>query len=164
MIFITAIKTIKDLSLMSNQLSDLQYCTSCKNLSGATIGQHYRHIIELFECLLNGYDIALVNYDLRKRDKNIETSRMLAQQLLAGMAQHIQRPDKPMQTQVCFRADNEFEVISTTYYREVLYNIEHTIHHMALIRVGIGEISTIQLPASFGVAQSTLKYQAACAQ
>ena len=54
--------------------------------------------------------------------------------------------------------------IETNYYREVAYNLEHTIHHMALIRVGITEISNIQLPDDFGVASSTVKYRKQCAQ
>jgi hypothetical protein len=35
---------------------------------------------------------------------------------------------------------------------------------MALIRIGITEVSDIGLPQEFGVAPSTLKYQAQCAR
>jgi hypothetical protein len=55
-------------------------------------------------------------------------------------------------------------IISTNYFREVAYNIEHTIHHMALIRVGINETTNILLPENFGVASSTIKYRKQCAQ
>jgi hypothetical protein len=54
--------------------------------------------------------------------------------------------------------------ISTNYYREIAYNLEHTIHHMALIRVGLNEVSGIQLPDDFGVASSTVKHRKQCAQ
>jgi hypothetical protein len=62
--------------------------------------------------------------------------------------------------------DNSTEIISitTNYYREIAYNLEHTIHHMALIRVGITEVSSIQLPDDFGVATSTVKFRKQCAQ
>ena len=54
--------------------------------------------------------------------------------------------------------------IASNYYREIAYNLEHTIHHMALIRVGINEVSSVVLPDEFGVAYSTIKFRQQCAQ
>jgi hypothetical protein len=54
--------------------------------------------------------------------------------------------------------------IKSNYYREIAYNLEHTIHHMALIRVGVNEVSLVQLPQEFGMAFSTIKHQQQCAQ
>ncbi len=51
-----------------NQLGQDQYSRPCKNLSGNTIGQHVRHIIEMFQCLETGYLSGEVDYEKRKRD------------------------------------------------------------------------------------------------
>ena len=59
---------------------------------------------------------------------------------------------------------NELTRFHTNYYREVAYNLEHTIHHMALIKVGICEFTDILVPEGFGVAASTIKYRKECAQ
>jgi hypothetical protein len=77
----------------------------------------------------------------------------------------LDRPDKEMILEASY-SDVETEPlrIPTNYYREVAYNLEHTIHHMALIRVGIREVSSVELPADFGVASSTIKYRKQCAQ
>jgi len=55
-------------------------------------------------------------------------------------------------------------IVETNYYRELIYNLEHTIHHMALIKVGINEVSCIAVPEGFGIATSTIKFRRSCAQ
>lgn len=153
------------LSSSLDQLSGQEYIQPCNNLSNNTIGQHVRHIIELFQCLEKGYDEGLVNYEKRKRDIAIETDKNLAASLLKEVYDQLDRPDKEMILEACYDdlAGDPIK-IPTNYYREVAYNLEHTIHHMALIRVGIREVSTIELPADFGVASSTVKYRKQCAQ
>ena len=60
---------------------------------------------------------------------------------------------------------NESFRIPTNVYRELTYLIEHTIHHMAIIKMAYSETyPLVKLPADFGIAYSTLKYQKSCAQ
>lgn len=153
------------LSATLDQLSQEQYVQPCKTLFNATIGQHVRHIIELFQCLENGYGSGLVNYEKRKRDLRIETDKAFASGLLVGVHQGLERSNKELKLEACYdEHDTEPLTLDTNFYREVAYNLEHTIHHMALIRVGITEVSDIELPEEFGVASSTIKYRQQCAQ
>jgi hypothetical protein len=55
------------LSFSLNQLDKGQYGYPCANLSGNTIGQHVRHIIEMFQCLDIGYITGEVDYEKEKR-------------------------------------------------------------------------------------------------
>ncbi len=41
-----------------HQLTNEEYSSPVGILSNATIGQHVRHIVELFVCLFNGYEKA----------------------------------------------------------------------------------------------------------
>lgn len=153
------------LSATLDQLSQEQYVQPCKTLFNATIGQHVRHIIELFQCLENGYGSGLVNYEKRKRDLSIETDKAFASGLLVEVHQGLDRSNKDLKLEACYdEHDPEPLTLDTNFYREVAYNLEHTIHHMALIRVGITEVSDIELPEEFGVASSTIKYRQQCAQ
>jgi hypothetical protein len=147
------------------QLTPAAYVQPCTNLVNNTIGQHVRHIIELFQCLENGYPEGVVNYENRKRDAAIETDKELALQLLQTIYSNLGRPDKHLVLSACYD-DHSTEPLSitTNYFREIAYNLEHTIHHMALIRVGINEVSAIELPENFGVASSTVKHRNQCAQ
>jgi hypothetical protein len=153
------------LSETIRQLSPSQYVQHCSNLGNNTIGQHVRHVIELFQCLEEGYPHSSVNYEKRRRDIAIETDKEFALKLLQDVYTLLDKPDKEL---VLHASYDELAVetiaISTNYFREVAYNLEHTIHHMALIRVGIKEVSDISLPEEFGVASSTVKHRKQCAQ
>lgn len=153
------------LSETLNQLSNDEYVQPSQILMNATIGQHVRHIIELFQCLEKGYDEGVVNYEKRKRDYQIESNKELASLLLQEIYQRIERSNKEIILEAEDYCDPvECVLIPSNYYRELAYNLEHTIHHMALIRVGVHEVSSVILPAEFGVAYSTVKYRRQCAQ
>ncbi len=56
------------------------------------------------------------------------------------------------------------ETLLTNYFRELLYNLEHSIHHQALIKVALFNSTHIKISESFGVAPSTLEYRKQCVQ
>lgn len=147
------------------QLKSGEYIQPSKVLSGHTIGQHVRHIIELFQSLENGYERGVVNYENRKRDKAIENDPEMACVLLEQILAALSRPDKSLLLEAGYGEEVAASMLVTTYYREVAYNLEHMIHHMALIRIGIGETANeLVLPEGYGIASSTLKYRRKCAQ
>jgi uncharacterized damage-inducible protein DinB len=156
---------LNQLSQLLSLLTEEEYTTKSTLLNGSTVGGHTRHIIELYQCLLNGYTTGKVNYEKRKRDLAIETNNKIAIELLAGIINAINKENKHLQLEGSFTTSTNEEMdVSTNYYREVIYNLEHTIHHMALIRVGINELGNIDLPKDFGVAPSTIKYKQLCVQ
>lgn len=156
---------LQQLGLSVQQLSESQYNQPCHILSDATIGQHLRHVVELFLCLENGYASGMVNYDQRKRDRRIETDKAFALQMLNRIAGNVEKQNKVLQLVTGHTdASGASARMESNYLRELLYNLEHTVHHMALIRVGIESVSAIRLPESFGVASSTLQYRESCAR
>jgi uncharacterized damage-inducible protein DinB len=148
-----------------NQLSDTEYTKPCPALLNATIGQHVRHIAEMFLCLEKGYNEGVVNYEQRKRDHYIESNREHAAGLLKQIYTQLDKPNKDITLEMEDHADSSITVsIPSNYFRELAYSLEHTIHHMALIRIGINDVASVSLPEEFGVAFSTLKYRQQCAQ
>ncbi len=146
-------------------LSPDEYAKPCQNLSEATIGQHVRHIIEMFLCLEKGYQSGIVNYENRKRDQQIERDMAFAMLQLREIHQGLGKPDKSLMLEGVYNDDSSnLMQFPTNYYREIVYNLEHTIHHMALIRVGLKELTQIELPETYGVASATVKHKRSCAQ
>jgi hypothetical protein len=141
-------------------LSNEQYTMKIDTLLGASIGEHVRHVIELFVCLQEGYASGVVNYENRKRDIAIQTSRSVSIGFMKSINQSLFCDNKVILLQAGYNENsNELLTIPTNYYREIAYNIEHAIHHMALIRIGINLISDNQVPDGYGIAPSTLKYR-----
>lgn len=155
-------KTLLELSDLVSKLSHEEYCFPCYDLSNATIGEHTRHIIEMFQCLENQYDNGVVNYDTRKRDYLIQTNTAFAKECITTILNQIERPNKNIQLQQI--VDGEELLIESNYHRELLYNLEHCIHHQALIKVAIIQSATIEIDENFGVARSTIEYRKQCAQ
>jgi len=152
------LRLFSQLGELLEQLSDEQYCQPMDLLSGASVGQHVRHIIECFQELEDGYCSGDVNYDLRKRDRRLETDREFVFLQMVFVESALGKPDKPLKLHAAF--DEGVEVtLSTTYDRELMHNLDHAIHHMAMIRIGLTAIRGIALPEGFGVAYSTLKFR-----
>ncbi|WP_418262049.1 DinB family protein [Flavobacterium faecale] len=144
------------------ELSNEEYTKTCATLSNSSIGEHTRHIIEMFQCLQNNYESGKVNYDQRARDYKIQTDTNCAIGKINQIIQNVDKTDKVMHLQQVI--DGSELSIETNYNRELLYNLEHCIHHQALIKVGVIQNCTIQLNENFGVARSTIEYRKQCAQ
>ena len=138
------------------------YTEPCTALSNATIGQHSRHIIELYQCLLEGCPAGAVNYDDRKRNSLYENDINAAVNAIKEIQQNLDQPDKALT--IVSMDDNGTAYIQSNYNREILYNLEHCIHHQALIKVALLSIKDFPVAEGFGVAPSTLQYRQQCAQ
>ena len=154
--------SLNELVDLLNQLSDDGYTNKCSSLSDATIGEHTRHIIEMFQCLDNFYDNGVVNYDKRKRNILIQSSTDFAIQNIIGIKNSIEKSNKNLFLQQII--DGEEIMIESNYNRELLYNLEHCIHHQALIKVAILQCDSVHIDANFGVARSTIEYRNQCVQ
>lgn len=162
-IFNKSAEALNNLADVLKQLPDAaSYTNPCEALSNATIGQHSRHIIELYQCLLAGYPGGKINYDDRKRNPLYENNITAAIDALQEILQNLGLPDK--QLQIYWGTNGTPACIESNYYREVLYNLEHCIHHQALIKVALLSINNLTIDNEFGVAPSTLQYRQQCAQ
>jgi len=160
-IFTKSKNSLNDLVNVLVQLpTGSSYAELCPALSNGTIGEHTRHIIELYQCLIAGYEAGAVNYDDRKRNKLYENDRDEAIAVIKEIQDRLEKADKPMS----IVSDDDSGVIQSNYYREVLYNLEHCIHHQALIKVALVSMNGILVSDEFGVAPSTLQYRKQCAQ
>lgn len=153
--------TLNELCNLLEQLTNDDYSQPCLALSNSSIGEHTRHSIEMFQCLEFQYESGVVNYDNRQRDKKIETDTNFAIDALKTVIENLNKPNKKIVLQQII--DGEELNIESNFDRELLYNLEHCIHHQALIKVAVLQNKNINIDADFGVARSTIEYRKQCA-
>lgn len=154
--------SLDELTNLLDQLSDKEYSKPYGVLSDSSIGEYIRHILEMFQCLENSYDSGILNYDNRERDKRIETKIQFAKQFILDVKSGLKRDNKIIYLEQMFNGLT-FR-IQSNYYRELLYNLEHCIHHQALIKVALFQCDNVVLDENFGVARSTIEYRKQCVQ
>lgn len=165
-IVFTAKLILDQLAAMLNQLDQLKYTSTLDVFSGASLGGHTRHILEFYQCLLDAQSSDEVCYDNRKRDKEIESQLITAQEVISQLQSRLDQivEDKPLRV-IGTLSDETYEV-NSSLSRELLYAVEHAVHHMAIIKIGLlVSAPEIVLHKDFGVAASTVRYkQSQCAQ
>lgn len=154
--------SLNELIGLLHQLSNTEYSKPCPALSQASIGEHTRHVVEMFQCLEKCYDCGVVNYDKRERNVAIQTNTRFAVQAILFIQGNLNKADKAVELRQFI--DGEEIRIDSSYNRELRYNLEHCIHHQALIKVAILQSDNIKINADFGVSRSTIQYRNQCAQ
>jgi uncharacterized damage-inducible protein DinB len=153
---------LKQLAGVVDQITEEDF-RKPSNALNATIGQHLRHTLEFFICLEQGYGRGVVNYDKRIHNKAMENDKFITLHAIHQIQEFINanQSDKALKLEVGYLPDSEAcDTINTNYQRELVYNIEHAVHHMAIMKIGIREVAGyITLPSDFGIAVSTLRYK-----
>jgi uncharacterized damage-inducible protein DinB len=153
---------LAQLTDLVRQIREHDFVKPAETLSNSTIGQHLRHTLEFFLCFENGYEHGTINYDKRAHDKLIESDKFIALSNIDRIKSFISNlSEKPLHLEVGYDLENDdFITIPTTATRELVYNIEHAVHHMAIMKIGIREIASyISLSPDFGIAASTIRYK-----
>ncbi|MCP4522047.1 MAG: DinB family protein [Cytophagales bacterium] len=158
-------KLLSQLQDSLSQLSNEEFKLPLAIFSGSSIGQHTRHTLEFYICLLAQVNVGCVNYDLRQRDLRLENDKSFTLDTIDSLIQQLESLDLSQQITLEATLGGKLNTLSSNVGRELLYATEHTVHHMAIIKMGFAQhFPTVSLCEGFGVAESTITYQQACAQ
>lgn len=143
-------------------LSQENYVDNSKG--SASIGAHIRHIIDRFQCFFAGLPEASIDYDARKRDKEIESNLEAAQFALATVSRRITQLGSTSDRQALIAVretvlpSSPAVTISSTCERELMGLITHSIHHLAII-VLMAKAFDYEVDEDFGKAPSTIAFE-----
>lgn len=151
-----------------NSLSDEQYKHIAAPYVSSSIGQHFRHVVDMFLAIVNRVEGDPIDFDERRRGAEIETRRTVAleelQEVRRWMCSIVQRADLMVVMSECLGVKTEVTLketesvqIESTLARELIFAGSHAVHHYALIGV-IAKLQGVSLSADLGVAPATASH------
>ena len=147
-------------------IDDGLYVATVPPIFGSSVGSHIRHIIDHFDCLLEGLASGRVDYDARSRDQRIETVRTEAIDAMRTLVRKLesideQRGSDALQVRMDGGGEGDTDTWSrSSLMRELQFLTSHTIHHYALVAALLGHAGH-KSADGFGVSPSTLAYERA---
>lgn len=148
---------------MIEQIDEKDFSKTVPVLNNSTIGEHSRHIIEFFICLKNSLPRGTVSYDERAHDPEMERNKQLSLSAIAELTDFLGSCSENVPLKLASNYSLESDkpnIVDSNLYRELTYNIEHAIHHMAIIRIGLNAIAPyVKVAEHFGIAVSTIKFK-----
>lgn len=158
----TSVQVLDQLKDLILQIQPEDYSKQVPLLN-ASVSQHVRHILEFYICLFQGLDTGIINYDLRQRDERIERDTDFTLDLINQLQEKLLHKNNNQDLVLTLRYGYDSAsdmMLNTNFEREIAYNIEHTIHHLAIIKPMITKnFQYIQLPDHFGIASSTVRHR-----
>ncbi|MGF1875276.1 DinB family protein [Photobacterium frigidiphilum] len=144
-------------------LSDDDYQHVATPYVNSSIGEHFRHSLDLYCSLMNEQQTGIIDYDFRRRGAPVEACRKTAlrefehikQWLLALRSNDIYRHVE-VKTEVSLHQQYS-EQLTSSMARELIFVAAHAIHHYALIRVS-ALYCNADVSADFGIAPATASY------
>lgn len=154
------LEDFKQLKVMLSSLKPFEFIRQFREINEGSIGKHMRHILEFYEALLLHENEGQICYDNRHRDIQLETDMTEVNILINRLIEILEKnyEDKSLQLVEMSQNPGQVNIMETTFNRELLYCLEHSIHHQALIRVCLF-LMDIPISENLGVAPSTRQFK-----
>jgi hypothetical protein len=147
-----------------NRIDHRRFSTSPRGLSPHKVCSHLRHIVEFYECFLDGLEWAHVDYDARKRDPEMESSPLAAAVKIRAIIDRLESDPALRHENVLFVRAEDADALGladpylmSSVARELMTLSSHTVHHFALISVTM-QAHGLAMDPAFGVAPATLRH------
>ena len=149
-------------------LTDEQYQHVASPFVTSNIGQHFRHLVDLFFSLVNGSESGEIDYDFRRRGADIESSRFVAVSEMNSIkgwlttlkenSVHLDELDKPVSLKSEVTLSQTSSVtFDSTMLRELVFTSSHAVHHYAIINI-IAKMQGVETNNALGIAPSTASF------
>ncbi len=156
-------KITSDIIQLLGKLDNTSYKQPLEIFNGSSLGQHFRHILDFYNCLVRDEAKGLIDYASRERDPKVEVDTAVASAAFLNISAKVHQMDIEQTIQV--KADfseiiDKKPVVQSSLGRELMFAYDHALHHLAMIKIGLQtNFPHICIDEKLGVAPSTLKFQ-----
>jgi len=159
----TALLTIiHQINHVISQLGPEEYRKPLPEFEHNSLGQHFRHILEFFQCLEDGTGTGTIDYAARNRNPLFENHPDIALAAFGAFSSVLATfdPTTPVQVRAEFGSDDR-PGYDSTVGREMLFVYDHAIHHLAIVKIGLHCcFPHVRTEKDLGVSPSTIKARA----
>ena len=163
----TNVRWLRQALRLLERLDDTVYAATAPGLAPHRAGAHLRHVLEFYQCFLDGLESSHIDYDARRRDESVERSRNTAAVTIRSIIHALETHAQVREERIVWVRMEDAQVsgvrdtfMESSLSRELQVLSSHTIHHFALIAVTL-RAHGVQMDADFGMAPSTLRHLAA---
>jgi len=135
------------------------YQHRASTITNSSIGEHFRHILDMYLALMTGLDSGLVDINVRRRGAEVETSPESAMNEIQKIKQWLRSLDKDSNPE--FRLHTEVAIsetksvdIQSHLTRELIFTSNHAVHHYAIMRI-IAKLQGLEVDDALGIAAAT---------
>ena len=160
-----SVETLNQMIQFIESLDNSHYQSINTAFFESSIGQHLRHILDLFHALIRARDNSdsIVNYDIRRRGIALETNKSLGLIELHQVKVWLTSLD-PNTFNTAVKVTTEVELSQqsvdsfiSSFGRELSFAASHLTHHLALMAV-IAKTFGLHVDTSLGLAPATASY------
>lgn len=156
----TNLHSLRQALSLIEQIDDRIYAESPAGFAPHKVGAHLRHVLEFYECFLDGIECSHIDYDARRRDLSVETSRTIAAERIRSIIRRLEaEPLLRGDSIIWVRMEDGDAFLTSSPGRELQVLSSHTTHHFALIAMTLRGHG-FEVDPEFGLARSTLRYLA----
>ncbi len=162
---IAALEMAEQIISLLRQIDRGDYCRPLPLFNDATLGQHFRHIFDFYQCFVKGLSECELNYASRERNPLIEKDPVFASEAFRSLLPELENLDENKKMLVKSHVEsaglsNGFSQFHSSVGRELMFIHDHAIHHLAIIKIGWKWLSPqTSLDENLGVAPSTLAFR-----
>src|ERR1051326_9087149 len=124
------------------RLDDTVYSATAPGFAPHRAGAHLRHILEFYQCFLEGLNSSHNDYDSRRRAETIERNRHAASMAIRSIIHSLETRNRLREERIVWIRMEDADAsavrdcfMESSISRELQALSSHTVHHFALIGV-----------------------------